>query len=102
MSKIADSIRRGLAEAVDFAKGTADSKAFRVHVPEKVNVKAIRTGLGLTQEGFAGRYGFSVNAVRHWEQGKRQPESGTRAYLLVIENNPEAVEVAMQRAFARA
>jgi hypothetical protein len=26
----------------------------------------------MTQEEFAGRFGFSVNTLRHWEQGKRQ------------------------------
>jgi hypothetical protein len=31
----------------------------------------------------------SVNALRHWEQGKRQPEGPTRAYLLVIERAPK-------------
>ena len=39
----------------------------------------------MTQEEFAGRFGFSVNTLRHWEQGKRQPEGPTRAYLLVID-----------------
>ncbi len=32
----------------------------------------------MTQEEFAGRFGFSVNTLRHWEQGKRQPEGPTR------------------------
>lgn len=102
MSKIGDSIRRGLGEAVDFAKGQADPKDFRIHVPEKVNVRTIRTRLGLTQEGFAGRFGFSVNAVRHWEQGTRQPETGTRAYLVVIEHDPEAVQAAFHHQYAKA
>jgi putative transcriptional regulator len=34
-------------------------------VPEKIDVKAIRTRLNMTQEEFAGRFGFSVNALRH-------------------------------------
>ena len=45
MSKVADSIRRGLREAVAYAKGEADKNAYRVHVPEKIDVKAIRTSL---------------------------------------------------------
>ncbi len=43
MSKIADSIRRGLQDAVAYAKGEADKNAYRVHVPERIDVKAIRT-----------------------------------------------------------
>ena len=53
MSKIADSIRRGLQEAVGYAKGEADKSAYRVHVPERIDVKAIRTNLGMTQDEFA-------------------------------------------------
>ena len=98
MSKVADSIRRGLGEAVAYAKGEADAKAYRVHVPEVIDVKAIRTKLAMTQEEFAGRFGFSVNTLRHWEQGLRQPEGPTRAYLLVINRAPKAVQKALQAA----
>lgn len=96
MSKVADSIRRGLREAVAYAEGKADENAYRVHVPAKIDVKAIRTSLDMTQEEFAGRFGFSVNTLRHWEQGSRQPEGPTRAYLLVIERAPKAVQKALQ------
>ena len=71
--------------------GEADTRRYRVHVPDRVDVRAIRSKLGLTQEAFAGRFGFSVNTLRHWEQGKRQPEGPTRAYLLVIDRAPNAV-----------
>ena len=98
MTKVADSIRRGLEQAVAFAEGTADPKAFRVHVPAMIDVKAIRAKLGLTQEQFAARFGFSINTLRHWEQGLRQPEGPARAYLLVIDREPEAVEKALRAA----
>jgi putative transcriptional regulator len=96
MSKVADSIRRGLREAVAYAEGAADKNAYRIHVPRKIDVKAIRASLDMTQEEFAGRFGFSVNTLRHWEQGSRQPEGPTRAYLLVIERAPKAVQKALQ------
>ncbi|EHK74819.1 helix-turn-helix domain-containing protein [Sinorhizobium meliloti CCNWSX0020] len=98
MSKVADSIRRGLNEALVYAEGNTDANAFRVHVPERIDVKAIRTKLDMTQEEFAGRFGFSVNTLRHWEQGSRQPEGPTRAYLLVIDRAPKAVQKALQAA----
>ena len=50
----------------------------------------------MTQEEFAGRFGFSVNTLCHWEQGSRQPEGPTRAYLLVIECAPKAVQKVLQ------
>ena len=98
MGKVADSIRRGLEEAVAYARGEAKDDAYRVHVPAVINVRAIRTKLGMTQEEFAGRFGFSVNTLRHWEQGKRQPEGPTRAYLLVIDRAPKAVQKALRAA----
>lgn len=98
MTKIAASIKRGLRQAVVYAEGTTDARAYRIHVPAKVNVKAIRQRLDMTQQEFAGRFGFSVNTLRHWEQGSRQPEGPARAYLLVIERAPKAVQKALQAA----
>ncbi len=98
MSKVADSIRRGLEEAVAYVEGKADAKAYRVHVPADIDVKAIRVRLSMTQEEFAGRFGFSVNTLRHWEQGVRQPEGPARAYLLVIDRAPKAVQKALHAA----
>jgi len=96
MSSVADSIRRGLDEALAYAEGKADRSTYRVHVPEQIDVKAIRARLEMTQEEFAGRFGFSVNTLRHWEQGSRQPEGPTRAYLLVIDRAPQAVQDALR------
>ena len=62
MSRVADSIRRGLRDAVAYAEGKADESGYRVHVPAKIDVKAIRTRLDMTQQEFAGRFGFSVNS----------------------------------------
>jgi putative transcriptional regulator len=98
MSRVADSIRRGLEEAVSYARGEVKQSDYRVHVPAVIDVRAIRTKLSMTQEEFAGRFGFSVNTLRHWEQGKRQPEGATRAYLLVIDRAPKAVQKALHAA----
>ena len=99
MSKrVADSIRRGLEEAVAFGRGEAELRKYRVHVPQRIDVRAIRTKLKMTQEQFAGQFGFSVNTLRHWEQGKRVPEGPARAYLLVIDRAPKAVTKALRAA----
>ena len=42
-------------------------------MPRAIDVKAIRRRAGLTQPAFAASYGFSVAAVRDWEQGRRRP-----------------------------
>jgi putative transcriptional regulator len=69
-----------------------------VSIPDKVDVARIRKKLGLTQEAFALRFGFSVKNVRNWEQGVRQPEGAARAYLVVIDRKPEAVQEALAAA----
>jgi putative transcriptional regulator len=35
---------------------------------------------------------YAPPALQEWEQGRRRPESAVRAYLTVIDKNPEAVE----------
>ncbi len=97
-STVARSIRRGLEQALAYARGEADERRYRVHVPRRIDVRAIRTRLGMSQAEFAGRFGFSVNTLRHWEQGKRQPEGPARAYLLVIDRAPKTVQRALRAA----
>jgi len=99
MSKaVANSIRRGLEQALAYSRSEADRSKYRVHVPRRIDVRAIRARLGMTQEEFAARFGFSVNTLRHWEQGKRQPEGPTRAYLIVIDHAPKTVQKALRAA----
>jgi putative transcriptional regulator len=54
-------------------------------------VRLLRDRLGLSQPDFAGRFRIPVASLRDWEQGRRVPEAATRAYLTVIEREPEAV-----------
>lgn len=96
MSKTARSIRRGLEQAVTYATGRAQKDGYRVDVPDRVDVKVIRKKLRMTQQAFAARFGFNINTLRHWEQGKRAPEGPARAYLLVIARAPEAVQRALR------
>ncbi len=96
MSAVADSIRRGLLQAVTYAAGEADTTEYRVNMPDHIDVKAIRGRMGLTQEAFANQFGFSVSTLRHWENGSRRPESAARAYLTVIERAPGAVRAALR------
>ncbi|MDH3595872.1 MAG: helix-turn-helix domain-containing protein [Rhodospirillales bacterium] len=93
MSKAGESILRGAREALDYARG--EREGFVAHVPERLDVKAIRQGTGLSQVKFAAQFGFSVDAVRNWEQGRRQPDVAARAFLMVIEREPDAVRRAL-------
>jgi len=96
--RVFDEIKAGLEDAISIARGEAAPATYRAHVPESVDVKAIRRSLNLSQEDFAARFGFAVAAVREWEQGRRQPERPARILLKVIDREPEAVTRALARA----
>lgn len=97
MTKTAlDKIMRGLGEAKAYLDGSApEPAAYRVHVPEVVDVKTIREGLGLSQQAFAATYGFAPSAVRDWEHGRRQPDRSARILLKIVETETEAVTWAL-------
>ena len=90
MSKKAfDKIAAGLNEALAVARGTA--KPSKLHVPPEIDVRGIRTKLKLSQDDFAAEFGFTINQIRDWEQGRTRPLGALRAYLMIIKRNPQAV-----------
>jgi putative transcriptional regulator len=90
-SKNAQGIIDGLNDALAIARGEADPTTYRVHIPVEIDVEKIRKKLKLTQAQFAFRYGFSVGAIRDWEQKRKQPEASARMFLKVIEKRPDIV-----------
>lgn len=86
-------IMEGLGEVEAIVEGKAEPA--RVFVPADVDVKAIRSRMGLTQNAFAACFGFSSAAVRDWEQQRRRPEATARVLLTVIDREPEAVKRAL-------
>jgi putative transcriptional regulator len=99
MSELGDRIVSGLEDALAFSRGKRGKRrVHRVTVPRQVDVKAIRRRLRMTQAQFANTFGFTLHAVRNWEQGKRTPEGAARVLLLVISREPAAVVRALRRA----
>jgi putative transcriptional regulator len=94
MSKAGERILKSARQALAFARGEL-IEGFVVHVPEDVDVRAIRKKLGMTRAVFSARYGFAESAVKDWEQGRRHPERSARILLKVIEREPKAVERAL-------
>ena len=90
MSTAFESIKRGLQEAIEHAEGRP-APGTRSHRPRPVDVKALRATVGMTQEQFAARFGFSTATLRHWERGDRTPHGPALVLLNVIERNPAAV-----------
>lgn len=95
MSKAGERLLKSAHRARAFVRGE-ETDGFVVHVPEEVDVRAIRASLDLTREAFAARFGFAKSAVKDWEQGRRQPERSARILLKVIEMEPKAVERALR------
>lgn len=87
--KVFDQIAEGLEEAIAVARG--EEKPFRLPVPAEIDVKAIRVGLDMTQRDFAYTFGFGLDQLKQWEQGRSRPLDGSRAYLLLIQRNPTVV-----------
>ena len=90
-----ETIMQSFSEVEAYLDGAHDPRAWRVHVPSEVDVKAIRLRFGLTQSAFAARFGFSQGAVRDWEQRRKTPEASARVLLKVIEHEPQAIERAL-------
>jgi putative transcriptional regulator len=98
MSKLGSRLIKAAREGRAFARGEADPKHYRVHVPADVDVREIRKALKLSQEQFAARFGIQAGTLRDWEQHRRKPEGPARVLLQVIKKEPEAVSRALEHA----
>lgn len=96
MATIFEDMMTGLDEVESFLAGK--KTGYKVSVPAEVDVKVIRKNLNMTQARFSDTFGFSLDAVKHWEGGRRTPESSARAFLTVIARNPNAVITALHPA----
>lgn len=82
-----DKIAAGLDDAIAYAGGDKSRGS-----EATVDVKAVRAATKKTQPDFAKTYRFPVGTVRDWEQGRRQPDSGSATLLKMIAVDPAGVE----------
>ena len=90
-------IVEGLTEVLADVRGEKKLPARRVTVPDEVDIVAARKRFEMSQAEFAATFGISLASLRNWEQGHRKPSCVARAYLAVIEKEPEAVRRALGR-----
>ena len=96
---MAKKIIAGLRDAVAYSHGDGSrAVASAVAVPRSIDVRAIRKKLGMSQETFALRFGFSLGTLRNWEQGHRQPDGPSRVLLTLIDRIPDEVQEALKAA----
>ncbi len=61
----------------------------RAHMGRRFRV--LRHRLGMTQEQFAKTFGISLASLRQYEMARHMPPPAVRAYLKVIEAEPDMV-----------
>ena len=94
---VGESIIQGLQEAIAWTRGqTGNVRVTLVQVPD-VDVRGVRTKMGLSQAQFATKFGLPPATLRNWEQGRSRPDAPTRVLLAVIAKHPEAVEDVLQK-----
>jgi putative transcriptional regulator len=88
MKKAFDKIAAGIEDAIAFAGGDET----RARVAKPVDIKALRQRIGKTQGQFSSEFKLPVGTLRDWEQHRREPDTGSKVYLSMIEADPEAVK----------
>lgn len=90
MTKLARRVLAGLEEAVRHAAGD-DVPGLIVHVPETLDVAAIRKKTGQSQGAFATSIGVNTATLQQWEQGRRGPTGPARVLLAMVDRRPGIV-----------
>lgn len=91
-----ENLAKALREVSLHSEGSLQLKVVSV-TPPHIDVKHVRERIGLSQKDFAEQFGFSLGAIRNWEQGLREPEGPTRTLLALIDRNPKLLQREIQR-----
>jgi DNA-binding transcriptional regulator YiaG len=69
-------------------------EARELRIPN-VSSRDVRTRLNLSQKDFALRFGFEVDTVQNWDQGRNQPDVATKLLLAIIDRDPAIVDAVL-------
>ena len=84
-------LKASLEEAVEIKKGTkAPSRVTRYEVAD---VKAIRKQLNVSQNEMAQALGTSVDTIKSWESGRRNPTGLAAKVLATIQTHPDYFQI---------
>lgn len=84
----AEAIRDSLTQALTDVKAGKYGRTTKVSVPP---VAQTRQKLGLSQSKFANQLGISVNTLRSWEQGVRNPSGAALKLIQLLDKRPELI-----------
>nr|WP_000007431.1 NadS family protein [Escherichia coli]CBJ04277.1 putative DNA binding protein [Escherichia coli ETEC H10407] len=82
-----DALRASLEEAVEIKNGVREPA--RVTRYELADVKAIRAQLNVSQSEMAKVLGTSLDTIKSWETGRRNPTGLAAKVLATIQANPK-------------
>lgn len=87
-------------ELIAFAEGADNGSVVYVpddvvSTPKIIDPARIRKKIGMSQQQFAFHFGVSRRTVQEWEQGRAVPSGPARAFLTVIDREPDAVRRAL-------
>ena len=99
MSSLAEELKEGLQEALDYAQGNVrpGTRTMRREILAPVMrspaaIKKLRLSLGKTQEVFAQLLGVSKKTVEAWEAGTKKPNGSVLRLFQVIERDLPLLE----------
>lgn len=81
-----DDLKTSLEEAVDIKNGVQSPACVTRY--EIADVKAIREQLNVSQSEMARALGTSVDTIKSWESGRRNPTGLAAKVLATIQANP--------------
>ncbi|MDG6894555.1 helix-turn-helix domain-containing protein [Volucribacter amazonae] len=85
----ASEIKESLSEALIQTKKGNIARENKIALPSVIEA---RIKSGLSQDKFAKTLGISVNTLRSWEQGQRQPSGAAATLLQLLNKRPELIE----------
>ncbi|WP_063651336.1 NadS family protein [Aliivibrio fischeri] len=78
-------LETSMKQAVDINKG--ELNASRVVSVEVVDTKSIRKELNITQKQLSKILNISVDTIKSWESGRRNPNGLARKVLILLSND---------------
>jgi len=96
MSKVSESILRGLNEMLGHAQGKVELRTHYVSTtpPKKYTaeeIREIRKRLNMSQGFFAEVIGVSKKTVESWEYGRGIPNGAASRIITIAEKDPDAL-----------
>ena len=84
-------LEQAAREILAHVKGAKPFPTRKIILPDPINVKQIREAANMSQAEFAKAFCINPRTLQDWEQGRRKPDTTTRAYLTVIAHQKQAV-----------